>query len=80
MTDERAVDTAIIRLMQGVVYRESDEDTWLILERSGARIRDHFATIGVELVVDDNEGMPTCGRARRSRARRRCLASYAAGR
>lgn len=56
MTDEHAVGSAIIRLMQGVVYRESDEDTWLTLERSGAGVRDHFAAIGVELVIDDTEG------------------------
>lgn len=56
MTDEHAIAGAIIRLMQGVVYRESDEDTWLVLERSGAGARDHFATIGVDVVVDEAEG------------------------
>ena len=56
MSDEHAVARAIIRLMQGVVYRESDEDTWLTLERSGAGVRDHFAAIGVDVVVDDVEG------------------------
>lgn len=56
MTDDHAVSSAIIRLMQGVIYRESDEDTWLTLERSGAGVRDHFATIGVEVVVDSDEG------------------------
>jgi Domain of unknown function (DUF4194) len=56
MTNERSVACAIIRLMQGVVYRESDEDTWLTLERLGAGVRDHFATIGVDVVVDDAEG------------------------
>ncbi len=56
MTEDRAVAHAIIRLMQGVVYRESDEDTWLTLERSGAGVRDHFGTIGVEVVVDADEG------------------------
>ena len=55
MSDAHAVGSAIIRLMQGVVYRESDEDTWLTLERSGAGVRDHFATIGVEVVVDETE-------------------------
>jgi hypothetical protein len=54
--DEHAVGSAIIRLMQGVVYRESDEDTWVALERSGGGVRDHFAAIGVEVVVDDTEG------------------------
>lgn len=56
MSDEHAVGSAIIRLMQGVVYRESDEDTWLSLERFGGGVRDHFATIGVEVVIDDTEG------------------------
>lgn len=56
MSNERAVAAAIIRLMQGVVYRTSDEDTWLTLERAGAGVRDHFATIGVDVVLDDAEG------------------------
>lgn len=56
MSDAHAIGSAIIRLMQGVVYRELDEDTWLTLERAGAGVRDHFATIGVEIVVDDSEG------------------------
>jgi hypothetical protein len=56
MSNDHAVAGAIIRLMQGVVYRESDEDTWLALERVGAGVRDHFATIGVDVVVDDAEG------------------------
>lgn len=56
MSNERAVAAAIIRLMQGVVYRSSDEDTWLTLERLGAGVRDHFSTIGVDVVIDDTEG------------------------
>ena len=56
MSDERAVAAAIIRLMQGVVYREVDEESWLTLERSGAGVRDHFAVIGVDVVVDRDEG------------------------
>ena len=56
MSDERAVASAIIRLMQGVVYKESDEDTWLVLERHAAPVRDHFAAIGVDVVVADADG------------------------
>jgi hypothetical protein len=56
MSNEHAVASAIIRLMQGVVYRESDEDSWLTLEHLGAGVRDHFANIGVDVVVDDAEG------------------------
>jgi len=56
MSNEHAVASAIIRLMQGVVYRESDEDTWITLERLGGGVRDHFATIGIDVVIDDAEG------------------------
>lgn len=56
MSDDHAVGAAVIRLMQGVVYRESDEETWLALERHGGGVRDHFATIGVDVVLDDVEG------------------------
>lgn len=56
MSDEHAIASTIIRLMQGVVYRESDEGTWLTVGRSGAAVRDHFATIGVDVVVDEEEG------------------------
>ncbi len=56
MSDSRAVSSAIIRLMQSVVYKEGDEDTWLTIERHGGAIRDHFATIGVDVVVVDSEG------------------------
>ena len=81
MSDEHAVAAAIIRLMQGVVYRESDEDTWVTLERSGAGVRDHFATIGVDVVVDDrSRATPTFAPARRSTVRRRCRAWCGGGR
>lgn len=56
MSDEREVASAIIRLMQGVIYREADEDTWCTLERAGASVRDHFATIGVDVAIDEDEG------------------------
>lgn len=56
MTDQRAVPRAIIKLMSGVVYRESDADTWQTLQRSLGPIRDHFATIGVDVVLDAAEG------------------------
>ncbi len=54
--EEHAVGAAIIRLMRGVVYREADEDSWLALQHQAAPIRDHFATIGVDVVLDDTEG------------------------
>lgn len=54
--EEYAVGAAIIRLMRGVVYRETDENSWTAIQHQGSQIRDHFATIGVDVVVDDTEG------------------------
>ena len=54
--EEHAIAVAIIDLMRGVVYREFQEDVWAALARHGAPVRDHFATIGVGVVVDDTEG------------------------
>lgn len=56
MTDDHAVSTAIIRLMQGVIYRDSDEDAWATIGRSGGAVRDHFGAVGIDLVIDDTEG------------------------
>jgi hypothetical protein len=55
-TEEYAVAAAIIHLMRGVVYREHDEPTWTTLDRNAPAVRDHFAAIGVDVVVDDTEG------------------------
>lgn len=54
--EEQAVAAAIVELMRGVIYRESDENAWATLDRHGPAVRDHFATIGVDVVVDDVEG------------------------
>ncbi|WP_433006674.1 DUF4194 domain-containing protein [Kribbella sp. CA-294648] len=54
--EEHAVATAIIRLIRGVAYRETDEDTWTALHRHGPAVRDHFAVIGIDVIVDDTEG------------------------
>jgi hypothetical protein len=56
MSDQNATASAIIRLMQGVVYRESDEETWLALDRFAPAVRDHFSVIGVDVIVDNSEG------------------------
>ncbi len=54
--EEHAIASAIIELMRGVVYREQHEDSWGTLDRSAGPVRDHFAAIGVDVVVDDTEG------------------------
>ncbi len=53
---EIAVSTAAITLMRGVVYRETHEGVWSTLQRHGSQVRDHFTTIGVDVLVDDTEG------------------------
>lgn len=54
--EEQAISTALIELMRGVIYRETQEDSWLALNRHTGALRDHFAMIGVEVVVDEAEG------------------------
>jgi Domain of unknown function (DUF4194) len=54
--EEHAAAAAIIQLMRGVVYREHDESTWTTLDGDAPAIRDHFATVGVDVIVDDMEG------------------------
>ncbi len=54
--EEHAVATAIIELMRGVVYREQAEGTWATLDRHAGLVRDHFETLGVDVVVDETEG------------------------
>jgi hypothetical protein len=53
---ETATSVAVISLMRGVVYRETQEAAWQTLLRHGAPVRDHFDTIGVDVVVDETEG------------------------
>jgi hypothetical protein len=55
-SEEHAVAAAIIQLMRGVVYREEDEATWTTLGRNSPAVRDHFAAVGVDVIVDDTEG------------------------
>ncbi|WP_053383034.1 DUF4194 domain-containing protein [Leucobacter celer] len=54
--EEHAIATAIVKLMQGTVYRETHEDIWRTLERYEAPVQDHFARIGVRVIVDPLEG------------------------
>lgn len=53
---EQATSVAVIQLMRGVVYQETHEAVWTTLLRHPAGVRDHFATIGVDVVVDEQEG------------------------
>lgn len=54
--EEHAVAATVIELMRGVVYLETHETAWQTLGRHSGQIRDHFATLGVDVIVDDTEG------------------------
>ena len=54
--EEQAVAVAAITLMRGVVYRETHAEAWEHLARQGAAVREHFETLGVEVVLDEDEG------------------------
>ena len=53
-TDQRAIATSAIHLMQGVVYQESDD--WADLQRHRGALRDHFAVVGLDVVINEDEG------------------------
>ncbi|WP_295385129.1 DUF4194 domain-containing protein [uncultured Thiodictyon sp.] len=50
------LSTLAITLLKGVIYREGDERLWSGLLNLQARVRDHVAILGLELVLDESEG------------------------
>jgi hypothetical protein len=47
---------ALIALMKGVIERETEPAVWQSVLELQARIRDHVAVLGLELVADEAEG------------------------
>jgi hypothetical protein len=46
----------VITLLKGVLVRDADERLWASLLNLQARVRDHVAVLGLELVLDEAEG------------------------
>lgn len=46
----------VVALMRGVVYREDDERLFSALLSLSARVREHVAVMGLELMADEAEG------------------------
>src|SRR5712691_6106081 len=46
---------ALIALMKGVVYEESDSEAWQGLLGHTARVRDYVCRLGLELIIDEAE-------------------------
>ncbi|HEX5660643.1 MAG TPA: DUF4194 domain-containing protein [Polyangiales bacterium] len=51
-----AFSTVVINLMKGVTYVEADPPLWQSLLELQARVREHVAVLGLELVLDPAEG------------------------
>jgi Domain of unknown function (DUF4194) len=45
-----------ITLLKKVIYREGNERLWSALLSLQTRVREHFAVLGLELVLDESEG------------------------
>lgn len=55
-SDAHDLSSAVVSLLKGVVYQESDPDLWNTLLNLQARVRDYVAVLGLELVLDEAEG------------------------
>lgn len=51
-----ALSSLVIGLLKGVLYLENDAPLWNALILLQARVRDHIAVLGLELVLDEAEG------------------------
>jgi hypothetical protein len=55
-TQENRLSPVLIALLRGVLYRETDLPVWQGLLELQARVREHLALLGLELVLDEAEG------------------------
>lgn len=53
---EHAFSLALVALMRGIVYREEDLRIWQVLLDSQAHIRDYVSLLGLEPIIDEEEG------------------------
>lgn len=56
MKDENQLGHVLVALFQGVLYRDAAPQLWQPLLDLQGRVRDHCATIGLELILDEPEG------------------------
>jgi hypothetical protein len=50
------ISPLLVHLLKGVLYLDRDPELWSLLLRSPAPVREYFALIGLEVVVDEAEG------------------------
>lgn len=51
-----SLSLVLVTLMKGVTYSESDPPLWQALLGLQARVREHLAVLGLELILDEAEG------------------------
>ena len=51
-----SLSAVVVPLLRGVVYRDGDGALWNALVDGQARVRDHVAVLGLQLVLDEAEG------------------------
>jgi hypothetical protein len=56
MNAETRLGQLLVTLYQGVLYRETDAALWQPLLDLQGRVREHCASLGLELILDDAEG------------------------
>lgn len=54
--DALDLSRVVIPLLRGVLYQADNPSGWALLRRHHARVKDHMAVMGLELVVDEAEG------------------------
>ena len=54
--EQNRLGPILVRLLQGVLYQESDLALWQPLLELQARVRDYCLPIGLELILDEAEG------------------------
>jgi hypothetical protein len=55
MTDA-SLSHAVIPLMKGVVYRDSNENAWQQVRQLQPQVRDYVEVLGLQVVIDEAEG------------------------
>ena len=60
MTAEPSLPLALTQLMKGVVYRDTHDRAWRSVLELQPQARDHLATLGLRMVVDEAEGYAFC--------------------
>ncbi|MCK8515010.1 DUF4194 domain-containing protein [Methylonatrum kenyense] len=54
--EEGAFSAMLITLFKGVLYKDQNPRYWQVLHDHQARVRDHVAVLGLELLLDEAEG------------------------